>query len=633
MNAAAPLQADRREIDRFVAALFRYADGGTFVSLRSFHDGGQKVFAIEAHALTGDLDALIDAALNQASRAARAGSPVVFAPPIATFGNSSSATEADLCNGLALSVECDRAPTAARTKLESLIGPATVIVASGGEWLNPDTGEYEPKLHLHWRLSEPTRDQAEHAALKTARSLAMEIVGADPTSKPTVHPLRWPGSWHRKAQPRLARIVAEADAELDLDEALERLREARAVVRPTGAGASAPLTDSGHGESRETAELIAAILSGSDYHAPLVALAMRYLKAGMPDGQAVQTLRGFMLAVPERLRDLKDGTVQPGRWQARSDDIWRTVSTARAKLGEANAVAKDGGSQETQSAEWPDPVDFLASDEATGAPVLHSDHVPDALAPFILDVAERMGVDPAMVALGALVALATVIHDDFRLQPKRHDDEWTESPRIWGAIVGDPSVRKSPVVAAVTRPLAALEAQFHTVWDQAMRQYKIDHARWKKEKDADPAAEPVRPLRERVMIEDTTTEAISEVLRTDSEATMRAPAGKVLVRQDELSEFLANLDRYRASGGGGDRGAYLRLYNGGAFSVDRVKRGTLTIPNWSATFLGGIQPEPIQRIAKEAADDGLLQRFMYVVPGPSVAGVDRRPDAAARASV
>ncbi|WP_431266933.1 hypothetical protein [Dankookia sp. P2] len=113
------------------------------------------------------------------------------------------------------------------------------------------------------------------------------------------------------------------------------MREARAVVRPTGVGGSAPSTDSGQGESRETAELIAVILGGSDYHATLAALAMRYLKAGMADGQAVLTLRGIMLAVPEERRDLKDGTLQPGRWQSRYDDIPRAVSTARAKIDEA----------------------------------------------------------------------------------------------------------------------------------------------------------------------------------------------------------------------------------------------------------------------------------------------------------
>ena len=42
------------------------------------------------------------------------------------------------------------------------------------------------------------------------------------------------------------------------------------------------------------------------------------------------------------------------------------------------------------------------------------------------------------------------------------------------------------------------------------------------------------------------------------------------------SEWLANMDRYRAGGrGGSDRGAYLRLYNGTRFVVDRVGRGTL----------------------------------------------------------
>lgn len=48
--------------------------------------------------------------------------------------------------------------------------------------------------------------------------------------------------------------------------------------------------------------------------------------------------------------------------------------------------------------------------------------------------------------------------------------------------------------------------------------------------------------------------------------------------------------------------------------------------NWSACVLGGIQPEPIQRIAKEAADDGLLQRFLYCVPASQGDGEDRRPD-------
>jgi hypothetical protein len=338
MNASSFLQPDREQLGRFVSALFRYADDGGFVSLRAFYDDEQKVFEIEPFRLTGDLDALADAAAALATRAARFHRPVVFAPPIATFSSDRSAAEADLQNGLVLSVECDKAPAAARARLESLLGPATVVVASGGDWPDPHTGELEPKLHLHWRVTEPTRDKAGHDLLKTCRSLAMELVGADPTSKPTVHPMRWPGSWHRKRAPRLAMIVAASEAEIDLQDAHDRLQEAWQAARPdTGPGTSDTGSPGSTGETRDTEQLIAAILSGFDYHAPITALAMRYLKAGMADAQVVLTLRGILHSVPEALRDVKDGVVQAGRWQSRYDDIPRAVSTARMKLGEPAA--------------------------------------------------------------------------------------------------------------------------------------------------------------------------------------------------------------------------------------------------------------------------------------------------------
>ena len=51
--------------------------------------------------------------------------------------------------------------------------------------------------------------------------------------------------------------------------------------------------------------------------------------------------------------------------------------------------------------------------------------------------------------------------------------------------------------------------------------------------------------------------------------------------------------------------------------------------NWSACFLGGIQPGPIQQIASRSTEDGLLQRFIFVVPGPQKPGIDRAPDRSA----
>ena len=278
--------------------------------------------------------------------------------------------------------------------------------------------------------------------------------------------------------------------------------------------------------------------------------------------------------------------------------------------------------------DWPAPLDFLADAEMTGSPQLKPEHLPEAIAPFVFDTAARMGVDPAAVALAAIVSLASVIDDEWRIQPKQNDYTWTENPRLWGAIVGDPSMLKSPILRATTAPIDKMEAEARERHEDDMRRYKSDMKAWK-DSGSDPSEEPLHPRLDRYMLEGTTVEAITEVLRNDAQAKQTAPANKVLIRQDEMSEWIAGFDRYRSGGkGGADRGAYLRLYNGGRSTIDRIGRGTFAIPNWSACVLGGIQPGPIRQIARDASDDGLLQRFCYCVPADQGRGEDRRPDGA-----
>lgn len=625
MNAITALPVDGAQLAAFFDAIFRYADQDTFFSLRSFYDDVSAVFAIQGQRVGDDPAAALPAIEAMATRCARAVQPVVFCPPLATFTGPDDAREAALANGLALSVECDRTPGAARVKLESVIGPATVVVASGGEWIDPETGEIQDKLHLHWRLNEPTRTPEDHRRLKQARVLATVLVGGDASNKPVVHPIRWPGSWHRKGTPRLARIVTLTDYELDLDDALERLGEAASAARlPSDAGAASDAPPPGQGEERDTSELVRVVLTGGEYHAPVVALAARFLRGGMADAQAVLVLRGIMQAIPPAKRDIKDGVEQPGRWQSRYDDVPRAVSTARAKCTELAAHTAGKRTETFKPGTWPQPLDFLADGDTT-TPELQAEHVPAAVFPFSADTAERMGVDATSVALGCIVACASVLSDDGRIQPKRHDYTWTENPRLWAAIVGDPSILKTPVINACTRPIDKLDAEARRRHREAMRLYKQRLKEAKADRSG-TAPDPVHPRLDRYLVEGTTVEAISEVLRDDDDATQRARAGKVLSRHDEMSEFFGNLDRYKAGGkGGGDRGAYLRLFNGGPYSIDRIGRGTFTVPNWSACFLGGIQPGPIQKIAKDSAEDGLLQRFLYAVPGVQRPGLDRAP--------
>ena len=234
MNALTP---DREMLSRFAAIMFKHASPKGYVSLRAFPDSGSRgQKALFVYAITlGDKD-FADMLYEHARRAAEWHVPAVFCPPIATFRDPKNAKTDNIFEGVALSVECDQYPAKARQTLEAILGPVTVVVASGGQWKNPETSEIEPKLHLYWRLNRPTTTPEEHAMLKEVRKLATELVGGDGTNISIVHPIRWAGSWHRKGTPRLAKIVASSDNEIDLAEAVERLRDASGTATFAGFG-------------------------------------------------------------------------------------------------------------------------------------------------------------------------------------------------------------------------------------------------------------------------------------------------------------------------------------------------------------------------------------------------------------
>jgi len=242
------LEPDEQQLAQFVEIIFRHAGSNGYVTLRSFEENVDKVHRIAAVPLTEGLPELIRKAAIQARGAARFGRPIVFAPPLAIFNNAQHARAEDILAGLVLSVECDQHPTQARAQLEQTLGPATLVVRSGGQWVNGNAVP-EAKLHLHWRLAMPATSEADLAALKQARELATRLVGGDASNTPVCHPMRWPGSWHRKAEPKLCAIeTANPEQEIDLAAALAALREA--AGGNVSDGASEPYSQSSY-ESEE----------------------------------------------------------------------------------------------------------------------------------------------------------------------------------------------------------------------------------------------------------------------------------------------------------------------------------------------------------------------------------------------
>src|SRR5215218_8999025 len=133
------LPVDHSQIEQFVKAIFPYASAGQTISIRTFPEvkaGAPTICPVKING-TG-LAPVIEEAIRQAQWAADHPKPRVFCPPLAGF-NGGRAREQDLTEAYALSVECDQAPTEARQRLEALLGPATVVVASGGVCIDPST--------------------------------------------------------------------------------------------------------------------------------------------------------------------------------------------------------------------------------------------------------------------------------------------------------------------------------------------------------------------------------------------------------------------------------------------------------------------------------------------------------------
>jgi Primase C terminal 2 (PriCT-2) len=227
---------DRDAVTAFVDCIFRYASEETIINLRAFHEKKDAPPLFIEPIKVGAPD-LVDRVCARIHDAATHAEPHVFCPPVCVFTEPNGAAVENLAEGVALSIECDSNASAALKELTSILGKPTAVVASGGTSKN-EAGRLEAKLHLHWRLVEPTRDAADHERLREARALAAELVGADKSAISIVHPLRWPGSWHRKTNmPRIARLKTNPESEIELGDALERLREAcPSKTHPAGNG-------------------------------------------------------------------------------------------------------------------------------------------------------------------------------------------------------------------------------------------------------------------------------------------------------------------------------------------------------------------------------------------------------------
>lgn len=272
-------------------------------------------------------------------------------------------------------------------------------------------------------------------------------------------------------------------------------------------------------------------------------------------------------------------------------------------------------------------------------------YLPDVLRDFVKDISERMQCPPDFAAVGSLVMMASVIGRKVGIRPMRRND-WTVIPNLWGAVVGNSGVMKSPTLGealATIKKLGAAEFEIYRkakeAFDEQAEIKKLQRSLGKTEarkvlkadKQADVAellgagSDEAQPILKRYLTNNASYEALGELLIDN-------PNG-LLVEADEIIGLLKQLD---ASGQEVARSFYLTGADGDKpYTFDRIIRGKgIHIEALCLSIIGGIQPGVLREYVRQAVDggagaDGLLQRFGLMVY-PDVSHdwkeIDRYPD-------
>jgi hypothetical protein len=273
---------------------------------------------------------------------------------------------------------------------------------------------------------------------------------------------------------------------------------------------------------------------------------------------------------------------------------------------------------------WPDPVPLDAVPDVEPFPV---EVLPEGMRRLVLEGAAAMHCPTDYFAVPALVMAAGAIGNARALAIKgRH----LQRPCLYAAVVGPPGSAKSPAQEVATAPVDDEVEAAHAEWDAAMEGYEKDlddyeaaMKEWKKAaagQRGDRPEKPERPVLRRLIVNDTTAEAVVPILREN-------PRGVTLVK-DELTGWVQAMDQYREGGKGADRQFWLSAWSGAAVCVDRKKtheQGPLRVRNPFICVFGGIVPGNLVVLRgdaprRRAVQDGFFDRVLPCYPPEPAAG-------------
>ena len=239
--------------------------------------------------------------------------------------------------------------------------------------------------------------------------------------------------------------------------------------------------------------------------------------------------------------------------------------------------------------------------------------LPSAVAEFVRQTAKSICCDESFVALPILAGLASAIGNSHALRIK---NGWNPPPILWAAVVSPSGTAKTAPLRQALRPIYSRQKRLLKDFDKAYEKFRKDHeiyekdlSDFKKSRDTskEPPKQPEEPACGRVVVDDTTIEALGKRLRDN-------PRG-ILLAKDELSTWFASFARYK-SGSSTDEAKWLEFFGAQYSIIDRASSTRpIIIDRASVCISGTIQPAILKvHLTNERKSSGLAARLLFAMP-------------------
>lgn len=254
-------------------------------------------------------------------------------------------------------------------------------------------------------------------------------------------------------------------------------------------------------------------------------------------------------------------------------------------------------------------------------PVIDLQLWPDVLVRRSLEVSDEVGCDPVVPLMAGLAAISAAVDKRTSL---RINPTWKVPPNFWVMTIGEPSDKKTPGSKPMFTPLYKLELadkeRYQTemlIWQGKEAKYAAEMKAYK-EWQASPESGfpgaippqvtplPPQPQSLRLIVTDATTQKLFSMAEG-------RPAG-FLLYLDEMNRWLSKLSDSRTTD---DRTCWIKGYETGPATMDRVGSGTTEVDNFALSVYGNCQPQVFMQNVVPASADGIMQRFLPVPLDPS----------------